>query len=347
MEKNLKKIMTIGGATQDIFLQQDVKAQLQLHKDHEDRTFLLLEEGTKIEIARLHYAVGGGAANSAVSFKRQGFRVISFFKIGRDCQGEFILDKLEKESGIDTSHHKISATKHTGSSYILPSASGNRTILAYRGANADLQENDIPLSTIEEQKYLYITSLSQNSAQLLPTIVARAKQAGCMVTINPGSSQLKADIESLIKALPQIDIFILNAEEARTLFAGLIHHKKIASTPFTIENYLEAVLKLGPKTAIVTNGREGVYVHTDNFFYFCPSVTLPVQNTVGAGDAFGSTFFASIINGYPIEKGIIRGIINSASVIQHQDAQAGLLSQDELDKAMKNYNLQKLRKYSR
>lgn len=366
------KIMTIGGATQDIFLQQGATSHLQTHTNPDNKTFLLLEEGTKIEIASVHYAVGGGAANSAVSFKRQGCTVSSFFKIGTDSQGKFILNQLKQEGGINIDNHAVSTTKQTGTSYILPSPTGNRTVLAYRGANTDLKEADIPLPALSQHDYFYITSLSEQSAHLLPIIVKSAHKTGAVITINPGASQLKTDVALLIEALNFVDTLILNASEARILFQWLLQHKKIARPAlstrkpeavykkipdllrsffrteehnFALEDYVQSIHALGPTTVIVTNGPEGVYVSTSNILYFHPSVPVTIKNTVGAGDAFGSTFFASMLQGYPTEEAILRGATNSAQVLQHMDAQAGLLTKQELDNLVKEYRLEKLQKY--
>src|SRR5690349_19549510 len=101
-ERIIKKILTIGGATRDIFIQYDSPEVLSLEGKSGHRSYLVLEEGTKIDVQELVYATGGGATNSAVSLKRLGFEVATFFKTGADSQGKYILADLTAE-GINVS----------------------------------------------------------------------------------------------------------------------------------------------------------------------------------------------------------------------------------------------------
>src|SRR5581483_11962742 len=93
----MKKILTIGSATQDIFIHYEDAATLHLHSNKSKKSYILLEQGTKIDVNELEYATGGGATNSAVSFQRLGHNVTSFFKIGTDQAGIYIKEQLSKE----------------------------------------------------------------------------------------------------------------------------------------------------------------------------------------------------------------------------------------------------------
>ncbi|MCA9344463.1 hypothetical protein KC946_01370, partial [Candidatus Saccharibacteria bacterium] len=65
-----------------------------------------------------------------------------------------------------------------------------------------------------------------------------------------------------------------------------------------------------------------------------PDPSPPYERT-GAGDAFTSTFVAAFIHGSDIEGALQWGPINSMSVVQHVGAQAGLLTQTQLNKLLK------------
>ena len=98
----------------------------------------------------------------------------------------------------------------------------------------------------------------------------------------------------------------------------------------TLLDYCAAVAAYGPQCIVVTNGSEGVYVYTPEKLLFHPSLKLGIASTVGAGDAFGSTFLGSLLQGYSHEQAIIRGVINSAHVVKGMDATYGLLTSKEL-----------------
>lgn len=349
------KILTIGGATQDIFIVYEDAQTLHLRTKHGQKSYLLLEEGSKVEVKELLYSSGGGANNTAISFKRQGFDITPLFKIGNDEAGTFIIKKLHDE-GIDGKHIIISQGK-TGISFIIPSLEHDRTILAFRGVNGTMTQEEIPFHEIKNYDYLYITSLSGVTSQLLLPIAQQAKQHNIPVATNPGTSQLVAGAATLRESLPYINILILNSAEAKQCMASMLQstnslkkspkksEKNNGSKPellaesiniehswFTLPNFFQAVLNYGPRVVVVTNGAEGVYVATENVIYFHPSLPVTVVNTVGAGDAFGSGFVGALATGKSVEQAIQHGIINATSVISHMDTKQGLLSMHELEK---------------
>lgn len=313
----LKKVITLGGATQDIFIQS------------EDAGIQHLHPGAKIEVSSLHYASGGGATNTAVAFKRLGCEVTTFFKIGHDAAGQAIINQL-KENSITTDQVAYSPKTNTGTSFIIPAPAGDRIIFAYRGANAEITPAELPLHAVATADCVYITSLAGNSARVLSSITKAAKESS-LVAVNPGKNQL-ANPTVLLEALSSIDIFIVNSSEARTFMQSLNLKTDKHELVQELTNYFKTILQRGPRIAVVTNGAGGVYVATKQAIYFCPSVHDTIINTVGAGDAFGSCFVASLLQELPIEQAIINGVINSASVLSHPDAKTGLLDWDTIQK---------------
>ena len=325
-----KKILTIGSATLDLFIHYDKPEVIDLKKNNLVKTYLLLEQGCKLDIQDINYYTGGGATNTGIAFKRLGFEATSFFKIAKDSQGKFVLNELKKER-LKT---KVvySDTTQTAMSFILPTPSGDRIILAFRGANRDIIEKDIPINLIKKSDQLYITPLSGFSSKLLEPIINIAKQNNIPVTVNPGISQLKPEkIHEFIKALKHIDTLILNTSEAKELMLS-IEPQKV----FTFENYLKLILKLGPLVAVVTDGSRGVYVANKDKIHFQKSIPSKAVSTLGAGDAFGACFVASLLNGKTIEEAALYGTINASNVIQFEGAKTGLLTWEEIEKKAKN-----------
>ncbi|MFI5333016.1 MAG: carbohydrate kinase family protein [Candidatus Babeliales bacterium] len=318
-----KKVLTIGGAVRDLFLEYDNPFTL----THAGRNYIAFEEGRKLEVTNLLSYVGGGAANAAVSFTRLNHDTQAFFKVGNDPDGDYIMRILQQQ-GINTKSAVISKTVQTGISCIVPTPSGNRTVLVYRGAAATLQEDEIPYTAIENCDQLYVTSLSDaSSLQLLP-IVVHAQKYKKSVAVNPGGSQLRSGVEVLRKALPSIDIFILNTVEAQQFMRGF------TQATFSVSAYCNAIVAQGPHTVVVTDGAHGVYVAHENTLYFYPSLLVKVVSSVGAGDAFGSTFVALRVDGKSIEDALIGGIINASSVISDVGSQTGLMTLTEIEKRL-------------
>src|SRR3989339_2042250 len=218
------KVIVFGGIMCDIYLNCTNETFAQISSE-EYPDSLSLEEGTKIDLSSIKYAVGGGGANVACGIAHLGLPTTIFAKIGSDHLGNFVFNTLSQKQ-IDLSLCITSKTIETGTSLILPSEKGNHPILVFRGANASVQEAELPLSILDQFKGVYIASLAGDFAKLLPKIAVRAKATGSLVMHNPSKSQLTNTQDAFLEALPSLDILIVNLSEAKALFTTLISSQK-------------------------------------------------------------------------------------------------------------------------
>ncbi len=361
----MHKILVLGSATQDIFIMYEGAETLHLQSKKGSRSFLILEAGIKANVEQLFYATGGGATNTAVSFKRLGLQAIPCFKLGTDTAGTFIVESLKKEN-LDLSHISTSSTVDTARSFIIPTPEKNHAALCYRGAQTGLTHHDIPFESLHTYRCLYISSLSGSSLQLLPTIAQKAKKLGILVATNPGVQQITSEHAELFRALSSLDILILNAHEARLFMEALLNQVTIqgtsstdASLPpllhffieyksvrYSLFDYFKVLISRGVGTVIVTDGVRGVYVGTASAVYFHPSIPTSVLTAVGAGDAFGSSFVGSLIVGKSLEEALVSGVINASSVISYVDTKTGLLSLKELETRVRELGFTQLQKFA-
>lgn len=362
----MKKVLTIGSGIQDVFTKYENVETLDLHTKEENLAYVCLRAGRKIELQDIVYHCGGGATNSAVSFARNGCNVEAFFKIGTDKAGDFILDSLKKNN-VSTAHVTRTNQAPTGQSFIIPGPHGNSAVLVYRGANITLTKEDLPENAIKHADQLYITSLSGPAAHLLIPITSIAKKYNVRVAANPGTSQLRSGADFLKEALGNINILILNSYEAELLMTSLMvqkppldmaqSHKEnlpellkkplgSTTTCFTLQQFFTTVHQYGPEIIVVTNGSEGVYASDKNNIYFHPSIKINIVSSTGAGDAFGSSFVAQLLNNASIEDALRTGIINSSSVIKHLGTQNGLLTRNELEKISTHLDKTLLKKFN-
>lgn len=349
----MARVFVIGGATLDTIIQYEEMETLIHQRAGFNQSYLLLEEGKKIEVVEQESASGGGATNTAVAFKRLGYEVSLFCKLGKDAAGEVVKRELDSY-GLDLSAICYDDKIGTATSFVVPSLKGDRTVFAYRGANANLLGEDLPLAKITGAKFLYITSLSRASAARLPEIVNEAKIQNVKVAVNPGISQLKRGGSFLKDSLAHIDALILNEEEAKTFMASLLEEERaspeaqdqvpaklseqgsFAQGYFNLREFFQVLLNLGVKLVAVTNGSEGVYVATREQLYFHKAPSVKVTNTLGAGDAFGSGFIGTWYATHDLEYSIRAGVANSVSVISYPDAKSGLLSLAEIEKRIRD-----------
>ena len=325
-------ILTIGGATQDIFVESDEAKVLNMETISSKQSYLCFDYGAKIEMDQLAYDIGGGAANAAVNLANLGLKTGIIVKTGTDLTSKAILQRFEQRN-VDSSMVITSEINKTGFSVILISYEGDRTVLMHRGANSAINLDEIDWEKVKQSKWVYVASLSGNSNQVLDKFAEFAEENGINMAFNPGTTQIKRGIADMKKVLEKAEILILNRTEASII-------TNISNNPPeypTIEddNLIEMIEKLkeqGSKIVVITEGKRGAYVFDGKTLYYSPTFPSKVVSTLGAGDAFSSTFVASMIKyDQNIEKSLKMASINSAAVVGSFGAQTGLKNFEELE----------------
>lgn len=346
------KVLTVGGAMVDAIAIIDSDQIERITMRNADTSYLLLEEGRKTEALDISTHSGGGAVNAAVAMARQGHDVSALVKLGQDPRADVILTGLEAE-GVSTRWAVRAAGQKTGASLIIASHDRNAGIFAYRGANTTIRPGDLKPDAFGVD-LCYVTSLSNESADCFPDIVARAREKSALVAVNPGIRQLSARQGPFRECLADIDLLAMNRVEADALVAGLagrfgeggekIEHEPDEHLPdlltrgfegggfhMTARAYFKALLDCGPRWVLVTNGRAGAYLATGGRLHHCPPAPAEVVGTAGAGDAYCATLSAGLAQGLEPAEAMIRATVNAASVVGHVDTQTGLLDAAALD----------------
>src|SRR5262245_33406389 len=341
------KALTVGGAMIDTIAIIASDRIEQMTMKNADSSFLLLEEGRKTEALEISTHVGGGAINAAVAMARLGLDVAALVKLGKDDRAETVLSHMLQE-GVSTRWTVRDGRAPTGASVLLSSHDRNAGIFTFRGANTLLEEADLRDEAFAAD-VVYVSSLSNESADAFPGIVRRAKAQGALVATNPRVRQLSSRAGPFQDALRHIDILAINHSEADVLVPALAARfgeggralqleegetpPRLAARGFvggghemSAAAFFDAMRELGPRYVVVTDGRHGAFVGTRHGIMFCPALETEVAGTAGAGDAFNATFTAFIGLGRPPEEALRAAAINAASVVGHVDTQTGLLT---------------------
>lgn len=304
-------ILTLGAATRDVFLASEaftVVRSPQFSSGFGECVNL----GAKIDIDDCIFTTGGGASNAAVTFTRLGFPTSIVANVGNDEIGNAVLYDLE-HYGVDTSYIKRHRIGKTGYSTLLTTSSGERTVLVFRGVSSTWQKKDLP-PLREKIRALYVTSLG-GDLNMLEHVLLQAKKAHIPVACNPGNGELRQGAK-LLKILPLVHTLFLNKEEAEQLIA-----QKSNDIPLILKKLHQYV-----PNVVLTNGSQGSYAHTNEGAWFArPSSHVPVVSRTGAGDAFGSGFFAARIAQKEVSEALQIGTLNAESVIQRVGAKTGIL----------------------
>lgn len=299
-------ILTIGKATQDVFLTSSKEFKPFTHKGVQ---YEQLPLGKKIHIDEVVFSTGGNASNAATTFARQELHSVWMWVLGTDVASHVILNELDRE-GIDTKHVVHDKDYRASYSTILLAPNGERTVLNFAGKQHS-KNNPIDLSVIDQADWLYLSSL--NDMALLDKIVTRAAKNDTRIMMNPSGLELeeKTKLKSL---LVDIDVIAMNKEEAQEIVTG-----------DTLEELTRHLTRYSP-VVIVSDGPNGV-VATDSKTIVRAGMyeDVPVVDRTGAGDAFGSGFLSQWSQDKTLEESIIFASANSTSVVTKVGAKEGIL----------------------
>ena len=310
----MARIVSLGSALQDIYLIDH--DDLAPTKIGDEAIFGKVLVGSKVDIDKLSYEVGGGGINSAISFARHGHEAIFIGNVANDSAGRAIQRVLDYE-GVDTSYMNFTTRKSTGTSVILlNSQNGERTIFTHRGASEkfdNFSEDDLDLV---QPDWLYVTTL-RGDMETLKRFFRKAKAIGARIMFNPGKMELVKKSE-LLELLPQIDVLLANKLEASQLVPGVI----LTELLYHLNNYVE--------TVIITDGAMGgIAGNRKDTYRFGIYEDKRVKDATGAGDAFGSGFLAHFASGRSFRGSLVFASANSTSVVSQIGANHGLLTGKE------------------
>ncbi len=305
-------VITIGSAFKDVYLFSKKFKVLKNAKmvTGEMECFAF---GTKIELDDIHFEIGGGAVNTSATFKKQGFKVGCLARIGMDSAGEDVKRYLKKQGITDLL--VVDKKNRTAQSVVFLAPNGERTILVYRGAAHDFGISDIS-PRITNTKWLYVTSLA-GKIDVLNKILRMAKVKGVKVALNPGKLDIEKGLRMHQDLLRQVDVLILNNEEA-SILTGRPAHDDIGLA--------KEIRKFCHGIVIITKGAVGSLITLKNALYRVIIKPVKAVDTTGAGDAFGSGFVAGFMryNG-DIEKTIRLANNNAAGEVSQLGAKNGLI----------------------
>ncbi len=303
----LPKILTIGKATQDVFLKSSKSFKTHRHKG------VLYEQlplGQKLELDEVIFSTGGNVTNAAVTFARQGIHSKYIWALGTDPASEAVLSALDKE-GVDTSDVKQDKEYQASYSTILLASSGERTILNFHGTKLASDGHPLDFSALENADWLYLSSLGD--IKLLEKIITLAAKNDTKVMLNPAGTELKE--KAKLKALLEdVAVLAVNKEEAQMMVTGQTLEELIRH----LTHYCSTVIiSDGPKGVLATDSqtivRAGMYED------------VPVIDRTGAGDAFGSGFLSQWSQGKSLQDSIVFASANSTSVVTKIGAKEGIL----------------------
>lgn len=319
MAESRLDVLSVGDVVTDAFIKLlDDEARID---KTEGGPRLSMDYATKVPFSHAEVVPAvGNASNASVAFAKLGLKSGLVSNIGDDEWGRDILRGLHKAK-VDRRFVHINPQKKTNYHYVLWYKE-DRTILIkheeydYRWPR--FRKTDVP-------QWIYFSSISRNAMEYHDDIADWLdKHPEVKMAFQPGTFQLEAGTQRLKRIYERSEVLAVNREEAETVAGG--HHEDI-------HHLLDKLHELGPRIVLISDGHNGAYASDGAGRYKMPIYPdpKPPYERTGAGDAFTSTFVAAVIRGADIAGALLWAPINAMSVVQKTGAQAGLLTEREIE----------------
>lgn len=266
-----------------------------------------LLRGLSADKLSVESASGGSGANSMIGIAQLGGRTAFSGKIGRDEHGKIYREKLED---LGVSARLGEGDGSTGSSLILVSDDGCRTMNTYLGMGQELQVPDIDPEIIKVSKYLYLTGYlwdTESQKKAVRAALDEAKRVETKVALSLSDpfcvKRHKEDFKSLLQGYASM--VFSNQEEAFTLLETDVTQEAVD------------IMSKWTETVVLTLGANGAIISHLGQTYYIDPFPIRVEDTTGAGDAFAAGFLFGMTHEFsPLESGRIGAVLAGAVIEQ-------------------------------
>lgn len=274
-----------------------------------------------------HHQVGGSPSNVVVNLHQLGANVAFIGSTGKDEDGQRI-HTFYQRLGLSTqflSTHR-EATTHVAINQTKDSPRAHFK----RGADYHITMSDALEKAIKESAIFHFSfwPLTREPAQTtLLQCLKIAKEHQVLVGFDPNMHPSlmhpeSLSIASLKTVMASVDIIKPSLDDAKRLFGEGLSDRE----------YLEHFEAFDIPTIIMTRGKKGLWLSHHKDRVKIPSKALTVVDATGAGDAFLSGFYMSILNGTTVLEACHFGQRVSAFVLKKIGATMDLPPYDILKK---------------
>ncbi len=225
----------------------------------------------------------GGTANVAIQISKQIDNVSFVGKVGDDIFGRYFVEELKKYNVKSLVFQDTQNS--TGICVSLVDSSGERTMIADRGANNSITKED--LYSIEKEiicsDLVYFSGYSFTSKEnyeLFVPLMHICRTNSCTIFFNPGAPNIiNASFTEIITNY--VDILIMNEDEAVAI-----------SKSADFNSFFNSL----PQPTIITKGNKGCCIFFNGNRWDVPTKQESVIDTTGAGDAFSGGYIVGYAN---------------------------------------------------
>jgi ribokinase len=277
---------------------------------------------------------GGKGNNQAITCARQGVATAMVGRVGRDVFGDAVRAQLVRE-GVDVSHLLTDLSVPTGIAHITVDAAGQNSIIIVPLSNHALTVQDVmEAATLIAGASVLLVQL-EVQLEVVRAALETAKRTGTTTMLNPAPA-----LELPDELLSMVDICVPNELEAAALTRMRVDD---AASAIDAAGALHA---RGCGAVVVTLGSKGsVYLDKEQALEV-PALSVPVVDTVAAGDAFCGAFASALARGSDVEACLVRATATGALAVGVPGATPSLPLAGAVDEALSRFGPVRVKRLS-
>ena len=275
------------------------------------------EEGETLIGGKFEQIPGGKGANQALAAAKLGDQVEFIGACGDDSFAPKLKSSL-KAGGAEIDNIFEIKDVSTGVAVITVDKKGNNRIIVSPGANYELDSEKIEKIKDKIAEAEIILLQLEIPVDTIEKIVEIASKNKTKIILDPAPAQkLPADI------LTRVDYLLPNEGELDLLLAEAENKSRLEK--------IEALLKMGVKNIIVTEGEKGINYYSQNKELHLETLKVKAVDTTAAGDVFAGAFAASLIAENNLKKALEFAVQAAAYSVTKRGAQSSIPDKKELN----------------
>jgi ribokinase len=304
----IKPIVVVGSSTTDMTIKLD----------------RLPRPGETVLGGRFVTAPGGKGANQAVAAARAGGCVSFIARIGSDSYGEQCVAGFVKDR-IDVQHLVRDKKAPSGIALIFVAQDGENAIAVAPGSNGCLSTADVRKARKTIVSAAVVVMQLEIPLATMHAVAEIAAKAGASVILNPAPAQPLPD-----EMLRLVSILTPNETEAELLTAIKVDDDTSAAKA------ADRLLARGVKTVIITLGRRGAFLATQDLRKLVRGFPMQAVDTTAAGDVFNGALAVALTEGQTLEQAVCFANAAAAISVTRMGAQPSAPKRKEIDRLLRS-----------
>ena len=240
-------------------------------------------------VGKIGLTTGGDAFNESIVLARLGKKTALVGQIGQDMLGDIIVKRCMEE-GVDHSRLRMDPEADTRINVVIIGKDGQRHFIKTQNADsASFRAEEIDYDFIRQARAVSLASIFCSKLRdpaTIRRILESARGNGVLTFADMVPMTGGETIDDIAEALPLLDYFLPNLEEAAML-TGLSDPDEMA----------DSLIRRGIKNVVIKLGKDGCLFKNNERRIVTPAFSVNAVDTTGAGDNFAAGFISAVLDG--------------------------------------------------